>query len=123
MRLVSRGAILVKVYAGLHPADAACADVVRRAGAAALGNSEAWLVHERDLLRISFEGLYFPEDEVIAALDAYLPAQAQGKLDVLDLEDWELRRYAREDGSFRMVRRDLNQVLEYSSERAMPQLL
>ena len=121
---MSRDAILVKVYAGLHPADAACADSVRRAGTAALhGNGDAWLFHERDLLRISFEGLYFPEDEVIAALDAYLPAQAQGKLDVLDLEDWELRRYAREDGSFRMVRRDLNQVLEYSSERAMPQLL
>ena len=113
--------ILVKVYAGLHPADAACADAVRRAGAAALHDSgEAWLFHERDLLRISFEGLYFPEDEVIAALDACLPAQAQGKLDVLDMDGWELRRYAREDGVFRLVRRNLNQVLEYSSGSALP---
>ena len=107
--------ILVKVYAGLHPADAACADSVRRAGAAALhGNGGVWLFHERDLLRISFEGLFFPEDEVLAALDACLPAHAQGKLDVLDMEGWELRRYAREDGAFRLVRRGLNQVLEYS---------
>jgi hypothetical protein len=105
--------IIVKVYAGLHPADAACADAVRRAGASAVHDSgEAWLFHERDLLRISFEGLYFPEDEVLAALEACLPARAQGKMDVLDLHGWELRRYAREDGSFRLFRRDLNHVLD-----------
>ena len=107
--------ILVKVYAGLHPTDAACVDAVRRAGAEALHDSgEDWLVHDRDLLRISFEGLYFPEDEVIAALDACLPMQAQGKLDVIDMEGWELRRYMREDGAFRLLRRDLDQILEYS---------
>ena len=107
--------ILVKVYAGLHPADTACADSVRRAGAAAVQDSgEVWLFHERDLLRISFEGMYFPEEEVLAALEACLPAQAQGRMDVLDLENWELRRYAREDGKFRLVRRNLNHVLDYS---------
>ena len=107
--------ILVKVYAGLHPVDAACADAVRRVGAAALhGSGEAWLFHERDLLRISFEGLYFPEDEVLAAFDATLPAHARGRMDVLDLEGWELRRYAREDGAFRLSRRDLNRVLDYA---------
>ena len=107
--------ILVKVYAGLHPADAACADSVRRAGTVVLhGNGDPWLFHERDLLRISFEGVCFPEDEVIAALDACLPAHAGGKLDVLDMEGWELRRYVREDGAFRLLRRGLNHVLEYS---------
>ena len=118
MRLVPRDATLVKVYAGLHPADAACAEAVRRAGAAALHDSgEAWLFHARDLLRISFEGLYFPEDEVIAALDACLPAHALGKLDVLDMEDWELRRYARKDGAFRFSRRNLDHVLEHARTR------
>jgi len=107
--------ILVKVYAGLHPADAACAEAVRQAGGAAFHNSgEAWLFHEGDVLRISFEGLYFPEDEVFAALESCLPPYAQGKMDVLDMEGWELRRYAREDGSFRLSCRGLNQVLEYS---------
>ena len=105
--------ILVKVYAGLHPADAACAEAVRRAGAAAHQDSdETWLFLEGDLLRISFEGLYFPEEDVLAALEACLPAQAQGKLDVLDIEGWELRRYARDGGSFRLSRRGLNQVLD-----------
>ena len=108
--------VLVKVYAGLHPADAACAEAVRQSGGAALHDSgEAWLFHEGDLLRISFEGLYFPEEEVLATLEACLSAQAQGKLDVLDLEGWELRRYVRDGGSFRLSRRGLNQVLEYSS--------
>jgi hypothetical protein len=107
--------ILVKVYAGLHPADAACVEAVRQAGDGALHDSgEAWLFHEDDVLRISFEGLYFPEDEVIAAFEAWLPAHAQGKMDVLDMEGWELRRYAREGGTFRLSRRGLNQVLEYS---------
>jgi len=107
--------ILVKVYAGLHPADAACAEAVRQVGGAALHDSgEVWLFHEGDVLRISFEGLYFPEDEVLAALEACLPAHAQGKMDVLDMEGWELRRYAREGGSFRLSRRGLNHVLEYA---------
>ena len=107
--------ILIKVYAGLHPADAACAEAVRQAGSAALHDSgDVWLFHEGDVLRISFEGLYFPEDEVLAALEACLPAHAQGKMDVLDMEGWELRRYAREGGSFRLSRRGLNHVLEYA---------
>ena len=107
--------ILVKVYAALHPADAACADAVRQAGLAAVHDSgEVWLFHENDLLRISFEGLYFPEDEVLAALASRLPAQGRGKVDVLDLEAWELRRYTRENGVFRLSARELNQVLDYS---------
>jgi len=107
--------VLVKVYADLHPAEAACADFVRQAASAAIhDNGEAWLFHERNLLRISFEGLYFPENEVIAALAACLPAHAQGKMDVLDLEGWELRRYAREDGTFRLSSRGLNEVLDYA---------
>ena len=107
--------ILVKVYAGLYPADAACADAVRQAGGTVVHDSgDPWLFHQRDLLRISFEGLYFPEQAVLAALEACLPAHAQGKVDVLDVEGWELRRYARVDGTFRLSRRPLNQVLDYA---------
>ena len=107
--------VVIKVYAGLHPADAACADSVRQAGAAAIHDGDdPWLFHERDLLRISFEGLHFPENEVLAALATCLPAHARGKMDVLDLEAWELRRYAREDGTFHLSRRDLNAVLDYA---------
>jgi len=107
--------ILVKVYAGLYPADAACVEAVRQAGNAACHDSgEAWLFYEGDVLRISFEGVYFPEDEVLWAFEACLPAHAQGKMDVLDVEAWELRRYAREDGCFRFSRRGLNHVLEHA---------
>ena len=107
--------VLIKVYAGLHPADAACADSVRQAGADAMhDSSDPWLFHACDLLRISFEGVYFPEDDVLAALEVCLPAHACGKMDVLDLDAWELRRYAREDGTFRLSRRNLNAVLDYA---------
>ncbi|MCL1986245.1 MAG: hypothetical protein FWG59_07345, partial [Betaproteobacteria bacterium] len=61
-----------------------------------------------------FEGLYFPEDEILAALESRLPAQARGKMDVLDLEGWKLRRYTRENGAFHLSGRELNQVLAYS---------
>ena len=71
--------VVIKVHAGLHPADAACADSVRQAGAAMHVSGEPWLFHEFDLLHISFEGLYFPED---AALETCLPAHAHGKMDV-----------------------------------------
>ena len=107
--------ILVKVYASLHPADALCAEAVLQAGAAAVRDGgEPWLFHDFDGLRISFEGLHFPEEEVLAALEAHLSAQTSGKMDVLDLEGWELRRYTREHGAFRLSRRGLNHVLDYS---------
>ena len=107
--------IIIKIYAALHPAGAHCIACVRQAGAGAIPeSSEPWLFLEHDLLRISFEGLYFPEDDVLKALDTSLPTDACGKMDVLDLETWELRRYTRHDGKFSLVNRDLNHVLGYA---------
>ncbi len=66
------------------------------------------------LLRISFEGLYFPLQEVMAALEARLPPQATGRLDYLDLDNWTLTRYERRDGIFVSGTRGLNHVLDHS---------
>lgn len=103
---------LIKIYAGLHPAGAAAASALR-AGSGAVGG-EPWLFQEGDLLRIAFEGLYFPEDELLETLERALPREARGRVDVLDLDAWELRRYERKNGRFTLLRRPLNHVLEYA---------
>ena len=109
--------IAVKVYAALHPAGEDCIEAVRRAGRDAVG--DPWLFSEGDMLRISFEGLYFPEEAVLEALDRFLPAEAEGRLDILDIEVWELRRHTRQDGRFVRLVRDLNQVLEYAGNKSV----
>jgi hypothetical protein len=107
--------VLIKVYAALHPADEACAAAVREGGRDAVGNDESpWLFHEKELLRISFEGQYFPEEAVLRALAGRLPPDAEGKLDLLDLEKWELRRFVPQGGRLVLSRRPLNHVLAYS---------
>jgi hypothetical protein len=108
---------LVKVYAAFHPADNACLEAVAPAGQNALGN-EDWLSLERGMLRISFEGLCFPLDDTLRALESCLGADASGKLDYLDLESWELTRceYPAQNGrtGFTRSSRGLNHVLAYS---------
>ena len=105
--------VLAKVYAAFSPADAACLGPVERAGKSALGHEAPWLFLDGDLLRISWEGMYFPLDEVLEALAAHLPPDARGKLDYLNLEEWTLTRHIY-DGAFSASTRSLNHVLAYS---------
>ena len=108
--------VLIKVYAAFHPVERACVEAVRQAGAGAVSDeAEAWLAHENSMLRISFAGLYFPEEEVLDALKKGLSPQAEGKIDVLDIEAWELRRVSFAQGAVTEMRRGLNNILEYSS--------
>ncbi len=111
-------AVLIKVYAAFWPAAEACLAAVRQAGSTALGHEEEeWVLLEGTLLRISFEGIHFPLDEVLEALDRHLPPDVEGKLDVLDLDGWTLTRYLRRttpEGGFASSRRSLNHVLDYS---------
>ncbi len=109
--------VLIKIYTALHPAGEGCIEAVQRAGADALNNGEPWLFREGNSLRISFEGLYFPEDAVLEALERTLPPAAEGKMDVIDLEAWELRRYQRREGRFERFARGLNEVLEYAERK------
>lgn len=107
--------ILVKVYGAFHPADTACFDVVSTAGRDAIGQQEPWLFFENGLIRFSFEGLYFPLQEVLEALKSALPEEAEGRLDYLDLEDWTLTRHVLPPGgAFTTSTRSLNHVLAYA---------
>lgn len=113
--------VLVKVYAGIFPADERCRQTVEQAGRDALGQEDGpWLFIEGDMLRIAFEGYYFPLDDVLEALEGTLKPGAAGKLDYLDFEAWTLTRCEPVPGregcgvAFSRATRSLNQVLEYS---------
>lgn len=107
---------LLKVYGHVHPIsdafyadlDAACADAL------ADDADEPVLCRKGDMARVSFEGVYFPVDEVLAALARHLRPEHQGKLDVLDLENWRLTRHLFDQGRIRSSSAPLNNVLDYS---------
>lgn len=107
--------ILVKVYGAFYPADPSCHEAVALSGKNVVPNGEPWLFFEGDMVRFAFEGLYFPLDEVLAALRSALPEHAAGKLDYLDLEAWTITRHVLVPGrSFTVATRGLNDVLDHS---------
>lgn len=107
--------VLLKVYGNLYPADAAAHAVLARACATCVPDGTDEVVTlEGDLVRISFEGLFFPVDEVLEALAATLKPEQKGKLDVLDLEAWTLTRHLFADGRIVSRAAPLNNVLDFS---------
>ncbi len=110
------GDVIYKVYGAFFPVEKNVYCAVEKAGTDAISSlPEPWLFYEKDMVRLSFEGLYFPYEEVLAALQGILPVQASGKLDVLLMQDWRLQRYIWKDGKFEIVSRSLNDMLEPAS--------
>ena len=105
---------LAKAYAAFSLADENTLAAVEQAGREALGHEYPWAFLEGDTLRISWEGLYFPLEDVLSALAATLGSGSEGKLDYIDLEEWTLTRYVPGTNGFQASKRDLNQVLDYS---------
>ncbi len=67
-----------------------------------------------DLLTISFEGIYFPLDEVLEVMQAFLRKNSQGKLDYIDLEAWTLIRHEINGMSITSKTTSLNNVMDFS---------
>lgn len=107
---------LLKVYGHIYPVDNEDFAALAHACADALPDTEDIPVIEMDgdMVRISFEGVYFPVDEVLAALNLLLRPGHQGKLDVLDMEGWRLTRHVFADGSIKSSSAPLNNVLDHS---------
>jgi len=107
---------LLKVYGHIYPvSDAFYADLeVACAWAMPDDADEPVLCRAGDMARFSFEGVYFPVDETLEALKRRLRPEHQGKLDVLDLENWRLIRHVFEQGRIRSRSAPLNNVLDYS---------
>lgn len=107
--------ILLKVYGHLLPADEA---LLRRleglCGRCCPLPEQTPCVLTGNLLNISYEGIYFPVQEVVQVVAGQLRIGQMGKLDELDLEEWRLTRYIFADGEVRESSAPLNNVLDYS---------
>lgn len=66
---------------------------------------------EGEILRLDFEGVFFPLDDVLAGL---ANLSLSGKIDVIDMEAWTLTRALFTDGAVRVSTVGLNHVLAYS---------
>ncbi len=107
--------VLIKVYAAFTPCSEDLRAELESACASAMGEGEEPVVGMLgDMVRISFEGLYFPVDDVAAVVERLGAAGAAGKMDVLDLENWRLTRWSAADGRVECRSNTLNSVLDYS---------
>ena len=106
--------VLLKVYGNLFPADEADREALALACQGRAPEDGEAVLLEGDLVRISFEGLYFPVDDVLEALAARLKPAQQGKLDVLDIEAWRLTRHLFTEGRITSRAAPLNNVLDFS---------
>lgn len=107
---------LVKAYGHVYPVTPALYAALESALRDALNDDEdvPLLCQEGDMARISMEGSYFPEDEVVEAFRAHLTPDMQGKLDVLDMDGWRLTRHVFAGGQVKSSSAPLNNVLDYS---------
>ena len=104
--------VIVKAYGALDPAGKEALEAV----SAIL---ESWFIDdaaelEGSMLRISFEGDVFPDEEVVQALTPYLCESSWGKLDVMDLEAWTLRRWSFAGGELHANTTTLDKALDSS---------
>ncbi len=77
-------------------------------------NLDEILEHDNDLTRISFEGIYFPLDDVLEVIKTFLQNDSQGKIDYIDLEEWTLTRHTITGKDISISQRSLNDVMDYS---------
>ncbi len=105
--------VLYKVYGAFFPVEEATYNALALAGRDAISaTDDPWLFFEKDMVRFSFEGIHFPTDDICDELARVLPFSATGKLDVLDLDAWNLLRHQWKDGTLTRTIRNLNDVLE-----------
>lgn len=107
---------LCKVYGHIYPAETALEEAMRAAVASAVCDNDDIPLLERDgnMLRISFEGSYFPEEDLIPVIEAHLSSAHCGKIDILDLDAWQMTRYQFQNGVLSRRTAPLNNVLDYS---------
>ena len=116
--------VLLKVYAAFLPVTSDLFDRVREAASGAIameGDYGPHVFFEDTMLRISFEGIYFPWEDVVPLLEEAVLQGAKGKMDVLNMEAWTMTRFEASDCDrahatpyLREGTVSLNHVLDYS---------
>lgn len=106
--------VLVKVYGGFRPVTQEFHDALAVCLAEALPTGNALVGLRDEMCVISFEGVYFPLEAVLAAIARHALPETRGRLDYLDLENWRLYRHELAEGALCGNEADLNHVLDYS---------
>lgn len=114
---MNHGQVLVKVYGHVWPTGTALLEALRPLVQSLPPGDispEDALELDGNLLRISYEGVYFPLDEALDIIASHLGPTSQGKVDYLDMEAWTLQRHRIVEGSLQASSASLNAVLDYS---------
>ncbi|MDD2967138.1 MAG: hypothetical protein PHN64_06625 [Desulfovibrionaceae bacterium] len=108
----------IKVYGHCYPAPASLYEALLALSGEAIGAEDSNIPvveQEGDMVRLSFEGDYFPVEDMLQCLAAHLSPQCEGKVDVLDLDAWTLVRHSIVGAEVHSApARSLNHVLDYS---------
>lgn len=105
---------LVKAYGGFRPADQEFYEALAAALLQAMPAENAFVELRGKMCVLSFEGVYFPLEEVLKAIGLHARSNTRGRLDYLDLENWRLVRHELAEGEIASHEADLNHVLDYS---------
>lgn len=105
---------LLKVYASLERAPFELFEEAKKICQQACPAENARASMDGNTLLISFEGIWFPHDEILEMIERRLTPDQKGKMDILDLEEWKMTRYVFQDGGIKEKASPLNNVLDYS---------
>lgn len=105
---------LIKAYGGFKPASPALAHALEDELGKAIPGENANISCTGDMCVLSFEGIYFPLDEILGAIAEYSTPMTGGRLDVLDMENWRLYRHEIAGGKIDVHENSLDNVLDYS---------
>lgn len=106
--------LLIKVYGNFWAAQPDLARELTLVAAQAFPVAQHAIDLTKDLLTISFEGVFFPVEETVAVLKGHQKPESLGRLDVIDLENWRLTRYTIKAGAITQRSAPLNNVLAWS---------
>lgn len=103
--------VLLKVYGSIHPAEESLSNALSQIAANAIPYDGHIITVYKDIIGISFEGIYFPVDETLSTIKKYLHGNETGRLDILNLEEWKLQRHKIANGHISGQSVPLNNVL------------
>lgn len=104
--------ILVKVYGSVHPLQEA--EKISLVNRLELLLGDDIVDADGDMVRIGFEGMYFPIDEVLEIIQEYLHDESAGRIDYIDMDGWRLHRHMIEGMKIIEKSNDLNNILDFA---------
>lgn len=110
--------LIVKAYGSFEPCSEACYKAVN--DICILWHVDC-LKYDAGVLSISYEGIYFPHEEIAQVFGEYCSSETIGKFDYIDLEEWTLTRYFLDkegkDGKPHYRMSSLNHAIEASQQK------